>query len=74
MQRPLIQRLAPYIHRWDESTVFSIRKLYDHLGYEPFYTFETAVQQTYEWFMSKGLDKQREYDFSEEDELINRIG
>ena len=74
MRRPLIQRLAPYIHRWDESTVFGIRKLCDHLGYEPFYTFETAVQQTYEWFMSKGLDRQREYDFSEEDELINRIG
>ena len=74
MQRPLIQRLAPYIHRWDESTLFSIQKLYDHLGYEPFYTFETAVQETYEWFMSRGLDSQREYDFAEEDELIDRIG
>ena len=73
-RRPLIQRLAPYIHRWDESTVFGIAKLRDHLGYEPFYTFETAVQQTYEWFMSQGLDKQREYDFSEEDELIKRVG
>ena len=73
-RRPLIQRLAPYIHRWDESTVFGMGKLWDHLGYEPFYTFETAVQQTYEWFMSQGLDKQREYDFSEEDELINRVG
>ncbi|MBI4281912.1 MAG: NAD-dependent epimerase/dehydratase family protein [Chloroflexi bacterium] len=74
MHRPLIQRLAPYIHRWDESTVFSIQKLCDHLGYEPFYTFETAVQQTYEWFMSQGLDKRREYDFAEEDALIGRIG
>jgi nucleoside-diphosphate-sugar epimerase len=73
-RRPLIQRLAPYIHRWDESTVFGMEKLRDHLGYEPFYTFETAVQQTYEWFMSQGLDKQREYDFSEEDELIKRVG
>ena len=73
-RRPLIQRLAPDIHRWDESTVFGMGKLRDHLGYEPFYTFETAVQQTYEWFMSQGLDKQREYDFSEEDELINRVG
>jgi nucleoside-diphosphate-sugar epimerase len=71
---PLIQRLAPYIHRWDESTVFGMAKLREHLGYEPFYTFETAMQQTYEWFMSKGLDKQREYDFSEEDGLIRRIG
>ena len=73
-RRPLIQRLAPYIHRWDESTVFGITKLCDHLGYEPFYTFDTAVQQTYEWFVSEALDKKREYDFSIEDELINRIG
>jgi nucleoside-diphosphate-sugar epimerase len=73
-RRPLIQRLAPYIHNWDESTIFGIGKLRDHLGYEPFYTFETAMQQTYEWFMSQGLDKKREYDFSGEDNLINRVG
>jgi nucleoside-diphosphate-sugar epimerase len=73
-RRPLIQRLAPYIHNWDESTIFGISKLRDHLGYEPFYTFETAMQQTYEWFMSQGLDKKREYDFSGEDNLINRVG
>ena len=65
--------MAPYIHRWDESTIFGIGKLKDHLGYEPFYTFESAVQQTYDWFMSQGLDKQREYDFSGEDEMIARL-
>ena len=74
VRRPLIQKLAPYIHRWDESTVFSIRKLCDHLAYEPSYTFEAAVRQTYEWFMLQGLDKQREYDFSDEDQLIERVG
>ena len=72
-RRQLIQRLAPYIHRWDESTIFGIGKLRDHLGYEPFYTFESAVQQTYDWFMSQSLDKQREYDFSGEDEMIARL-
>ncbi len=74
MRRCMIQRLAPYVHRWDESTIFSIKKLHDHLGYEPFYTFETAVQHTYDWFVSKGLDKTRAYDFSQEDEMINRMG
>ena len=72
-RRPLIQRLAPYIHRWDESTVFGMSKLRNHIGYEPEYTFESAVEQTYEWFTSQGLDKQREYDFSSEDELIARL-
>ena len=71
--RPLIQRLAPYIHRWDESTVFGMSKLRNHIGFEPEYTFESAVEQTYEWFTSHGLDKQREYDFSSEDELIARL-
>ena len=73
MRRPLIQRLAPYIHRWDDATPIQEEKLKDHVGYEPFYTFESAVEQTYEWFMSQGLDKQREYDFSEEDALIARL-
>jgi len=73
VRRPLIQRLAPYIHRWDQSTVFGVGKLKDHIGYEPFYTFQTAVEQTYEWFMSKGLDKERDYDFSKEDELISQL-
>ena len=72
-RRPLIQRLAPYIHRWDESTVFGMSKLRNHIGYEPEYTFESAVEQTYEWFMARGLDKERDYDFSGEDELIARL-
>lgn len=73
LRRPLIQRLAPYIHRWDSSTVFSIRKLSEHLQYEPFYSFKSAMQQTYDWFISNGLHKTREYDFSMEDELISVI-
>jgi dTDP-D-glucose 4,6-dehydratase len=48
-------------------------KLRNHIGYEPEYTFESAVEQTYEWFTSQGLDKQREYDFSSEDELVARL-
>ncbi len=72
--RPLIQRLAPYIHHWNESTIFSIEKLRDHLGFQPHYTFEGAVEQTYDWFLQEGLDKTLEFDFSSEDHLLARLG
>lgn len=72
--RALIQRLAPYIHWWDESTVFSIDKLRVHLGFEPEYTFEASVEQTYDWFLREGLDKTSQFDFSEEDALLQRLG
>ena len=72
--RPLIQRLAPYIHNWNANTLFSIEKLRSHLGFEPLYTFEAAVYQTYEWFTSGGLDKKKaDFDFSDEDALLRRI-
>ncbi|MBI2886897.1 MAG: NAD-dependent epimerase/dehydratase family protein [Chloroflexi bacterium] len=72
--RTLIQRLAPYLHHWNESTVFSIDKLRAHLGFEPAYTFEAAVEQTYDWFLQEGLDKTSSFDFSDEDALLQRLG
>ena len=73
-QRPLIQRLAPYIHGWNGSALFSIDKIRAHVGFEPEYTFEAAVAQTYDWFLGEGLDKTLEFDFSEEDGLLRRLG
>ena len=72
--RPLLPRLAAYIHHWNESTIFSIDKLRDHLGFVPEYTFESAVRQTYEWFLQEGLDKTSEFDFASEDSLLERLG
>ncbi|MFA7296738.1 MAG: hypothetical protein WC211_06090 [Dehalococcoidia bacterium] len=45
----------------------------DDFGFVPDYTFESAVEQTYDWFMSQGLDKVRAYDFGWEDTLIEAI-
>jgi nucleoside-diphosphate-sugar epimerase len=72
--RPLIQRLALDVHRWDESSVFSIDKLREHAGWEPVYTLEGMIAQTYEWFCNQGLHKTLEFDFSWEDELLARLG
>ena len=35
----VIQRLAPYIHRWNQSAVFSVDRLRRNTGWEPDYTF-----------------------------------
>ena len=73
IRQTLIQRLAPYIHRWDHSTLFSMVKLKEHIGYEPEYTFKSAVEQTYRWFVDNDIENQRDYDFSDEDKIIDQI-
>lgn len=73
IRQTLIQRLAPYIHRWDQSTVFSINKLRDHLQFEPEYNLESAMEQTYEWFVRENIRDQRGYDFSDENAIINNL-
>jgi nucleoside-diphosphate-sugar epimerase len=69
----MIQRLAPYIHRWNESTVFSIERLRRDIGWGPAYTFRTAVEQTYEWYRSEGLHESLDFDWSWEDRLLGRL-
>ena len=69
----LVQRSAANIHWWDQNVVFSIDRLRRDIGWEPDYTFRGAVLQTFDWFMREGLDKTRQFDFSMEDELLDRL-
>jgi nucleoside-diphosphate-sugar epimerase len=69
----LIQRLAPNLHYWNRSVLFSIDRLRRDVGWEPEYSFRGAVQQTWEWMVQGGLDKSLEFDFSFEDELLDQI-
>jgi nucleoside-diphosphate-sugar epimerase len=69
----LIQRLNPQLHHWNHNTVFSIDRLREDVGFEPDFTFASAVAHTFEWFMREGLDKVREYDWSWEDQLIDMV-
>ena len=48
-------------------------KLKEHIGYEPEYTFQSAVEQTYKWFIDNDIQNQRDYDFSDEDRIIKQI-
>ena len=70
----LVQRSAPNIHRWNQNVVFSIDRLRNDVGWAPEYIFRAAVEQTFEWFLGEGLDKTIEFDFSLDDELLERIG
>ena len=69
----MIQRLASYIHRWNESTVFSIERLRRDIGWEPAHTFRSAVEQTYEWYRSEGLFESQPFDWTWEDRLLERL-
>ncbi len=70
----LVQKLAPHIHRWNSSVFFSVDRLCQDIGWEPEYNFRASVEHTYEWFRREGLDKSREFDFSFEDALLERLG
>jgi nucleoside-diphosphate-sugar epimerase len=69
----ILQRLAPHLHHWNRSVIFSIERLREDVGFSPEYTFRGAVEQTWEWMQSEGRDKTADFDFSGEDELLARI-
>ena len=66
----LVQRLAPNLHHWNRSVLFSVERLKQDTGWRPEYTFASAVEHTWEWFVREGLDRTREFDFSFEDEIL----
>ena len=70
----IMQRIAPHLHHWNRSVFFSIEALKRDTGWRPEYTFESAVEQTWEWMLSEGLDKTLEFDFGFEDDLLARLG
>jgi nucleoside-diphosphate-sugar epimerase len=69
----ILQRLAPHLHHWNRSVFFDVGRLRRDVGWEPEYSFRGAVEQTWQWMQSEGLDRTREFDFAGEDELLRRI-
>ena len=69
----LIQRLAPYIHPWNQNTVLSVDRLRSDIGWQPQYSFAAAVAQTYEWYRGSDLPETLAFDFSPEDDLLTRL-
>lgn len=68
----LVQHLAPNIHHWNASTVFSIDRLRTDVGWAPEHTFATMVEDTFRWWHDAGLADQP-HDWSFEDNLLDAI-
>jgi nucleoside-diphosphate-sugar epimerase len=68
----LVQHLAPNIHRWNQSTVFSIDRLRTDIGWEPRHTFTSMAEDTFRWWHDAGL-ADRPHDWSFEDNLLEVI-
>ena len=69
----LVQQIAPHIHHWDRSALFSVDKLRRDCGWEPELTFSRAVERTWTWYQSEGLPETQSFDFSFEDDLIQLV-
>ena len=69
----LVQALAPNLHWWNRSVVFSIDRLRSEIGWEPRHDLGSMMAHTYEWFRRTGLDRSAGYDWSAEDELLAEL-
>ena len=70
----IMQRCAPNIHGWNRNVFFSIERLKRDVGWEPHFTFRSAVEQTWEWMRAERLHETLNFDFEIEDDLIKRLG
>lgn len=69
----LVQQIAPHIHHWDRSALFSVNKLRRDCGWEPELNFPRAVERTWRWYQSEGLPETQRFDFAFEDALIRLV-
>jgi nucleoside-diphosphate-sugar epimerase len=69
----LVQRIAPHIHDWNRSVVFSVERMREDIGWKPEYTFPAAVDHTYAWFRQQGLHESSRFDWSWEDQLLGLV-
>lgn len=69
----LVQRLAPNLHRWNRSVVFSVDRLRADIGWEPEYTLAGMVDHVHRWMAAEGLDQSLDLDFTFEDQILAHI-
>jgi len=66
----LVPRIAPNLHHWSRSVLFSIDRLHQDVEWTPEWTFPAMVERTYEWFIQQSVEERTRFDFSWEDDLI----
>jgi nucleoside-diphosphate-sugar epimerase len=68
----LVQHLAPNIHHWNQSTVFSIDRLRTDVDWEPQHTFASMADHTYQWWHDSGLADEP-VDWTFEDQILDLL-
>ncbi len=66
----LVQRIAPHLHWWNKSVVFSVERMRRDVGWEPEFSFPAAVEHTWRWFQQQGLHETAKFDFGAEEQLL----
>lgn len=69
----LTQRLQPSLHRWDADVVFAVDAMKDTTGWAPRHTFDSAVEDTYRWWLGDDAAQSVEHDFTYEDEILDLV-
>jgi len=69
----LVQRLAPNLHRWNRSVVFSVDRLRADIGWAPEYTLAAMVDHVHRWMAAEGLDRRLNLDFTFEDQIAAHV-
>ncbi len=69
----MIPRIAPNLHWWNRSVLFSIDRLRHDIGWSPEISFQGMVERTYEWFCRQPAAERTRFDFSWEDDLLELI-
>ncbi len=66
----LVQRLQPNLHRWDTDTVFGVDALKAATGWTPQFTFDEAMEATYDWWLATPEVHDFPHDYGWEDEVL----
>jgi nucleoside-diphosphate-sugar epimerase len=69
----LIPRIAPNLHHWSRSVLFSTDRLRQDVGWTPEWTFPAMAERTYQWFGQQPAEERTRFDFSWEDDLIRLV-
>ncbi len=68
----LVQHLAPNIHHWNRSTVFSIERVRADLGWTPQHDFASMAAHTFRWWHDSGrADEPADWTF--EDRILELL-
>ena len=69
----LVQQIAPHIHHWNRSAIFSVDKLRRDVGWEPEYSFRGAVEHCFDWYRQTDRPETQSFDFAFEDAVLQLV-